>query len=1304
MKKVCLFLTLALGFIGAAFSQGIDWNDYTPVWKQNAYLLPGENLVTVIKEGFTDGDGLAVGYNNEGANMADVKMWGNGAEASATHFASGNLKGYALPADFYFANTVRTHFIVSGSLAVYMGASEDVPYGLFRSGFDTYYFKNMGTAALASFYFIDENSGVDAQIRATASTKVQYWTSGDSCLVVEWKDIKISNEKESASVVASLQMQLFTGGDIAYVISSDNTSTLSSGDVCATVYVRDNSINSGYGYYVKSGAGKSKWSSDLTLPRSLNTAGVIYISSTDYSFDLSNSFENNLALRLTTADVELPSCSAPTGVTFDANVLNGWESIEQFYQKVKKYPNQTTSTTYYQGFRVSGDCDSVLFVVVPAANVDDFNFTPTDATSYAPGSEVGTYGKVGTYSLEYYNQFVYVQTSELNPESEYVIFAYPFNNDATTCVDGPAYAEKTEVSRFVTCPESPVVTAVEETETGAKITFNEFAGNVLVVYAEHSLSQSAFGTPDTSVDYKAGSAFGDYAKVAHVAKVEGNAAEFTFDKKANTVYSFQVWSYADLDGDLYYSYESASAKFYSPAVSIPFDLQPQPTEDWDNVYEYRMPLTGWGECSGFEVRNASQVGSLFNGQNTKVFYGNINADTAVLTSPWFTAGTTDFEAAVNFGIFNNQGAVAQLGEGDSVKVYYAYKPEPGGDTVWNLVETVTSLDGLSESAFNTNMVELFCYLTEMEAAKEMALRIEFIGNKVEDGAKAEGGVFTAVVSNIRVQEITKCFAPSGIMTVDGSVTDADALVKWNAAKDIEGNNAVGYSVLYQANGAAEWDTVKDVADTSVLISGLKGSTTYTVKVSAVCADENGTSEERSQNFTTMNSIPDSMVIPELDWQKFDYKQYNFENGKFVQQSNRWQLVYTDRYTGKNDMYAYVKVGDSTSILSMHPVYKRDGLVKIDVKVTVDNGGKALDGDIRALFPSDFRFKVVASAKGDFSDMVEVGSITRNDLALHSFKTFSFYANQLKDSVGAYTFGLLYYQPKPLSQENNPGASFFIESARLNYLDCETIAEDTVTNITHNSAKLSWSSELEYFTVVYGTETDKDTVEVKSKETLSLSKLLPETKYTYTIAGYFDEDFEVVCDNSKVEGEFTTKAEPEPEPVCGIPTELTSVVDTVDAKASLSWKSGENNVSYELIWKAASASSFDTVDVKDSVYTLEDLEFNTAYVWSVRGICEEGLTSDFAEEVEFTTVKDPVSIENAVSASIRVVAQQGMIHVLNAGMLNIDRVDVYTTTGSMVTSQRVGASANVSIPVAGGRVLMVAVYSAGERAVYKVFVR
>lgn len=1301
MKKLCLILTLALGFAGAAFSQGVNWNDYTPVWKQDAYLQPGGSEgITTIKDGFSASDALAYNYGDN----ATVKLYGNAVETSAVSWGAGTLKGYSLPEGFYFGNTQRTHFIVSGSLAVYMASVEDVPYQIFRSGYDKYHFTNLGSnTALASFLFFDNKEGKDAQITATENTSIRFWTSGDSCLVVEWKDINLANSSEAVSAVVSLQIQLFNDGDIAYAISTQ--STPSSDDICATVFLRDHSIDNGYGYYVNSGAGNSNWSSDLTLPVSLSKLNMISQKNSAYSFGLNASLENNLALRLTTEEIDLPSCEAPAGITFETDLLNPdfYPTEDDFYSVVGKYTHLATTNSYYQGFKVSGTFDSILFVVVPAENKEDFNFTPTTGTSYVPGETVATYGIVGSYSSEYWGQFRYVTVNGLEAQTAYVIYAYPFNNNADVCVDGPAYAAVQEVASFSTLPDAPVVTGVVATETGAKIGFDGFEGEVFVTYAEHALTQGGFGQPDASVNYEVGGAFGGYATVVYVDSVKNDSVEFSFTKKENTTYSFRVWAYVESGDDVYFSSESSSASLYNPASSIPTDFRPQPTEGANYIYDYSMPLQGWGECEGFRIQNASYCGSLFNGQESKVFYGNVNADTAMLTTPWFSAGVADFEVAINFGIFNNRGAAIDLAEGDSVKVFYASKPESDGDTVWTLLETVTSLSALSTSSFNTSVKELFCHFTGQETNEEIALRIEFIGNKAE----AESSSFAVVVSSIRVQEATLCFAPEAIVTVDGSVTNASAQLKWNAAKDNEGQNAVGYSVLYQMSGSSAWDTIKNVEDTTVVFSGLKPRSTYTVKVSAVCAEGKGVSEERSSSFATIGGIPDSMIIPEIsDWTKFDYKQYNYVGGQFVPQANRWQLVYNSSYTGSSTMYASVKVGDSTSILSMHPIYKDESsLVKVDVKVAVDNGGNTLaSGDIKNLFTREFRFKVVASKKGDFSDYIEIGEITRNDLALHSFKTFSFYADKLKDSLGTYTIGMMYSQAGPATTLKDPGAEFFFESAIVNYLDCEAIAQDTVTEITHNTAKLSWSSELEYFSVVYGTETKMDTVKVEGKQTLSLSQLLPETPYTYSIIGYFDDAFNFVCENSHVEGNFTTKAEPAPVPVCGVPTALESVVDTVEAKAALSWKAGENNVSYELIWKASSASAFDTVEVKDSVYTLDKLEFNTAYVWSVRGVCEEGLVSDFAEEVEFTTVEKTVSVENTVAAAIRVVAQEGMIHILNAGMLNIDRVDVFTTTGSMVTSQRVGASANVSIPVVGGRVLMVAVYSAGERAVYKVFVR
>lgn len=180
--------------------------------------------------------------------------------------------------------------------------------------------------------------------------------------------------------------------------------------------------------------------------------------------------------------------------------------------------------------------------------------------------------------------------------------------------------------------------------------------------------------------------------------------------------------------------------------------------------------------------------------------------------------------------------------------------------------------------------------------------------------------------------------------------------------------------------------------------------------------------------------------------------------------------------------------------------------------------------------------------------------------------------------------------------------------------------------------------------------------------------------------------------------FSTEAEPQP--VCGVPTALASEpgIDTV----ALSWTAGENNVSFEVIYKEASAAQYDTVQSEEASCVVRGLTKKTAYVWSVRGICEE-ISSDFAEEAEFETL-DETANENSLAAALRVLSQDDMIHILNPAKIRIDRVQVYTTTGVRVADLTVRADNNVSIPVDGGRILLVNVFSGSENAIFKVYVR
>lgn len=1311
MKKIGLIFLLALGFISAAFSQ-VNLSDYKIVWSEGSYLAPGEGVKDTVLSAFSDEDKML------GVSSSSIKFYGDaktGVTLSGGNFVDEEIKGIRLPKILKFSNGISElsvqYIVVSSGLSVYLGQNESenvrvVTRNLKSTPFD--YINAVNDVSFVNLGMVDNDLGQLAEIYATSTSKIRYW-SDDDVFVIEWSDIEVRNWQGVAKQM-SIQLQLYFNGDIRYAISS-NASFNNEFKTSLLFALNKSNI-----YYP--GVLSGKWSSSQTLPVSLSSTTRIVAGSGNWCFSLGSDYTNNMAISYTTEAVSVPGCTEPSGISFSTDLLAHLGDFDEddFKNYIGKNPYAVvTSTACEAGLYTTGSLDSVLFVVSNAES-GSFEFTPSNKTRYLIGETVSegdgvvASRQVITYGV---HRFDYFKMENLKPQTTYIVYAYPFNGNDEMCSEGPVYGAQQEVYRFTTLPAVPTVASIDTIAAGASINFNNYTGKVLVAMSENVLSQWSFGNPDTSVDYVAGQAFGEYAKVAYIGEVSDNQLELTFDKKANTAYSFRVWAYVENGSETLYSNGSASGKVYSPSTTIPVEFNPQPSLDPEGLYDYSMPLVGWGECEGFDVRSASDIGVLFNGQEEKVFYSSLNGDTAVLTTPWFSVDTTEFEIALNLGIFASNGAVSDLAEGDSIKVSYALKPADDGDTVWVAIDTLTTMAGLSASGYNEAIKEVFFHLTDLTASTELALRVEFSaksavldgGEGSEDGeakASVPANTYIAVVSNIRIQELTKCYAPAGIMTIDGSVTDASAQVRWNAALDFEGNKAESYLVLFQKNGAGKWDTLAPVADTMATFSALDAASTYKVQVSAVCGGENGISESRSTSFSTMWNIPDSVVLPEMGWQTFgSFKQYNYVDGKFVPQTNRWSTVFHSDYSGNNDVYAYVTVGDSTSLLAMNPVYKQEGLVRFDLRVTVHNSNEFTE-DIKTLFSRDFRFKVMASHKGDFSDAIEIGSISRGDLALKSFKTFSIFAGQLTDSVGAYTFGLMYYEPEPVATVP-AGIEFLFESYIASYAECETITDDTATDITYNSATLSWKSDLQYFQVAYGTEGKMDTVDVTEKQTLKLTKLLPETQYSYSILGFFDEDFAFACENSKVDGAFTTVAEPVEPAVCGVPTELVSVVDTVDAKAALSWKAGENNVSYELIWKAASAANFDTVEVKDSVYTLSDLEFNTAYVWSVRGVCEENV-SDFATEVEFTTVEKTVSTENAVSAAIRVFAQDGMIHVLNAAMLNIDRVDVYTTTGSMVTSQRLGSTANVSIPVKGGRVLMVAVYSAGERAVYKVFVR
>lgn len=170
--------------------------------------------------------------------------------------------------------------------------------------------------------------------------------------------------------------------------------------------------------------------------------------------------------------------------------------------------------------------------------------------------------------------------------------------------------------------------------------------------------------------------------------------------------------------------------------------------------------------------------------------------------------------------------------------------------------------------------------------------------------------------------------------------------------------------------------------------------------------------------------------------------------------------------------------------------------------------------------------------------------------------------------------------------------------------------------------------------------------------------------------------------------------------CESPTDLKS--ESVTATSfRLSWKA-EGNLSCILRYRASSATVWDSVkELTEQRYMVENLQPNTAYVWSVMSLCDNNRFSDWARQADFTT--GSVANESALAKAFRVYASKGQLHILNPDQIGMERVELYDRVGRRMQSHVVRTTGNVVIPMdLGGESILVRVIGMDARvAVYKI---
>ena len=226
----------------------------------------------------------------------------------------------------------------------------------------------------------------------------------------------------------------------------------------------------------------------------------------------------------------------------------------------------------------------------------------------------------------------------------------------------------------------------------------------------------------------------------------------------------------------------------------------------------------------------------------------------------------------------------------------------------------------------------------------------------------------------------------------------------------------------------------------------------------------------------------------------------------------------------------------------------------------------------------------------------------------------------------------------------------------------------VMAVSYNAADLSWEGDAGSFQVAWRESgTLVWNIEDMVTDTVcTLSGLMPSTTYDTRVRGICSVgDTSAWCYSVS----FATEAEPE----CPRPYDL-RIVAVTETSADLEWESDEA-VSYLLRYRQSAVSSYDSVaGLSEEAYVLEGLQPNTAYVWSVMGLCDGNRQSMWSVQSDFTT-KGTANESVDEAFGIFLTAGRGLLHLMNPEAVYIERVRIYNMAGSLLQEYVLGSREN-----------------------------
>lgn len=1331
MKRFCFLFLFLLAISGMAMA-GSPLTGYIMEKTKGATLHTFSASATTI-EYLKAGDTIALSGSQPAHNEYFFENILLGDESLLKIQANDTIKGSGVrPMGITFPLDGReyTHFGLSGNGTVYFGTAEGgiipgVVSKRYRGDCGGSFIYNSFIRPTDKFTNLYDGKFEPATVRVTATTRIQYETV-DDVLYIGFENLSVINQDGAATLTASFQYNITSGGDIALII----------GDITPTT---DNDFTFRF-----------------TVQSHFSTSGGTIRSLYDWEGTLNDFNPGDLPLgtgsdSLRNMEFRLmppPPCEPITGLDIDVN------------GRIEVGTDEISFSSY--GFLWDKEKAPHLLLVL-SDKEDALKNELADGTVYKDTDKINGFPVRVSQSIGYIYPF-----KELNENTTYYLHIFPFN--ATTCTGGPVYGQETIIPVTTTFapPTSISVTKVGRTDMTVAV---QSTDKYIFAISEKMLGglYPVSSVLNNGTVYTQGQQV-EYGGVSFRILAVGteNATVSVEQLQANQDVYFYAWA---MRGD-------GNAVRYSKNYVETVDRTIGMTPSYMDFSTYRttadfLPPAGWHSSQGlmgphFTINEGGGRDSYFedNVFSSAPVSTSDSAEPAGkaayvwATSPWME-GTGQMRALFNVAFFTadaSSGAFSlynTLKASDSV----VFQIQVQGDTVW---KRIGCLDKNSDWKGGMGEVATEAFKADTVFRIRTAFYQDTMGSSVR-----------LAIKSMEIEEARPCqYAKNFAAPLDDEMGYLSAKISW------EDGNRTGtdHFVLNYGPVASEekWMEIT-TQELTVNLTDLEANTLYQVQIMTVCQGED-TSIVKTIQFTTKAEVP----YNRNDWavKKLEEIGYSSLKGKVgsvltpfdeEEDLSGWALMQDDQ-DGSSVVGIYRSLANiENSWLATPVIYsKYPGVVKLSVELAA------------YLYDDDTKEKRAATGIGQtdtlyiyrsetgtattFSEIV--GRIALKDLQIqhtpfecefsvkgYSPNVFAFYVPKIQDKGNALNWSTLSMSSVELTYET-------IEYPAVTNLHTEGLGKTEVT--------VAWNGEAMEYALLYKQRRAEEYDTVYTENTrYELTGLASGTQYAYRVFGYYGENrtlpgtvsaeryvntvkecvpptgltvvavswqgatltcrsenerqvrftaqnaeqyptvdymaswrsgrdtmtykglfvdglefpyraaVRAVCapgDTSEwsTPVDFTTT----PVPPCGVPTNLASDYNASTQMATLSWENGVNNDATWVFIRREGAARYDTAETKNNTYILPNVETGAVYLWRLQGLCDEYFVSTLTGEEEIRITANESVHTYAQAVAVRVNGRQ--IVVENPEHRLIKALNIYDATGKRIKTYTVNGSENVFI--------------------------